>query len=81
MLLSVIIWITYLNHLFLVDLIIAILPGEGTGLLCAFAVLKMLSNISLSKHPDNIPGKSMSVQGLCIIDILCTERENRHNRP
>ncbi|XP_042564018.1 uncharacterized protein LOC105906484 isoform X2 [Clupea harengus] len=30
-------------------------PGEGAGLLCVFALLKMLANVSLSKHPDSIP--------------------------
>ncbi|XP_031425293.1 uncharacterized protein LOC105906484 isoform X3 [Clupea harengus] len=33
----------------------AISPGEGAGLLCVFALLKMLANVSLSKHPDSIP--------------------------
>ncbi|KAL2088344.1 hypothetical protein ACEWY4_015243 [Coilia grayii] len=33
----------------------AILPGEGTALLCVFALLKMLTGLSLSNHPDKAP--------------------------
>ncbi|XP_062405775.1 uncharacterized protein LOC134096045 isoform X2 [Sardina pilchardus] len=51
----------------------AISPGEGAGLLCAFTLLKMLANLSLSKHPDSTPDIPQTIVymfGATILSIL-----------